>query len=127
MDKLSDYFSHNDLACKGNNVRCLDPRFEYALLLYRQMVNIPLYPNSCCRSLEHNKEVSGSEKSFHLYEGVKDGRTGTMAIDLRVTDSAVRAKMVRYALNLGWSLKIYDTFIHIDRRVDLGYKQIIFT
>lgn len=120
------YFSHKELASKDNDVVQLDPNFERELLIYRETVNHPLYVNSCCRSVAHNKKVGGASRSYHLYEGVDDGRHGTLAIDLKVTDSAKRAKMVRTALDLNWSVGVYKSFIHIDRRVDIGKPQILF-
>lgn len=120
------YFSKNELKCKGSGVVKLDPRFEKALLEYRETVNHPLYVNSCCRSTDHNKSIGGAWSSYHLYEGVSDGRRGTLAIDLRVQSDGQRANMVRDALLLGWSVGVYKTFIHIDRRIDIGKPQVCF-
>lgn len=121
---LKQYFSDDELACKGSGLVMLDPRFEAALYIYRVQVDMTLHPSSCCRSLAHNRSVGGASSSYHLFEGVNDGRMGSLAIDLKVTDSVKRAIMVSTALSLGWSVLIYDTFIHIDRRTDLGKEQI---
>ena len=126
MKTLEDYFSHSELACKGSGVVKLDPRFADALLEYRETVGMPLHPNSCSRSRKHNTKVGGARSSYHLYEDVNDGRQGTMAIDLHVTNGSKRAIMIKTALLLGWSVGVYKTFIHIDRRIDLGKEQIVF-
>lgn len=126
MITLQDYFTDAELASKDNGVVKLDPRFEAALLAYRISVNMPLHPNSCCRSVEYNKSVGGTKNSYHLYEGVNDGRLGTLAIDLHVIDSKKRAILVGKALDQKWSVRVYKTFIHIDRRFDLGKPQIMF-
>lgn len=123
---ISKYFSHKELMCKGNGVVKLDPRFAEALFIYREALDTPLYPNSCCRSPEHNAHVGGAQSSYHLYEGVDDGRQGTLAIDLRVPNDEERVTMVALALSLGWSVGVYRTFIHIDRRVDIGKPQVLF-
>lgn len=126
MSKLSDYFTDEELASNDNGVVLLDIFFAKALLLYREALDLPLIVNSCCRSINHNTAVGGASSSYHLYEGVPDGRSGTMAIDLSCNNSSIRARMVSTALNLGWSVGVYKTFIHIDRRVDLGKPQILF-
>lgn len=120
------YFSDDELRCKSSGAVKLDPNFEKTLLEYRETVAHPLYVNSCCRSTEHNKAIGGAERSYHLYEGVDDGRKGTLAIDLRVQNDKQRANMVKTALLMGWSVGIYRTFIHIDRRVDIGKPQVCF-
>lgn len=122
---LYKYFSEGELACKGSGVLKLDPRFEKALLEYRRKIMIPLYVNSCCRTPAHNKAIGGASGSYHLTEH-NDGREGTMAIDLAVTDPVKRRLMIELALKLGWSVGVYKTFIHIDRRKDLLKAQIVF-
>jgi len=126
MSELEDYFSDDELKCKGSGVVKLDPHFRRALLIYRETVDIPLYVNSCCRSLEHNADIGGARSSYHLYEGVNDDRQGTLAIDLKVHSDKERAIMVSRALSLGWSVGVYKSFIHIDRRVDVGKPQVCF-
>lgn len=123
MNKLSDYFTDDELKCSKSGIVRLDPNFERELLLYRETINMPLIVNSCCRSLAHNLQIKGSLRSYHLFESVDDGRKGTMAIDLHVRNDIERAVMMAVALNLGWSVGVYKTFIHIDRRVDIGVKQ----
>jgi len=126
MSQLSDYFSDSELQCRATNIVELDINFERELLLYRETLGFPLIVNSCCRSFAHNKKIGGSETSYHIYEDVGDGRQGTLAIDLAVKNDKQRTEMVAVALNLGWSVGVYKSFIHIDRRVDIGKKQVCF-
>jgi len=126
MSKLSDYFSDNELKCKCCGLKNLDPYLEIELLIYRETLGLPLLVNSCCRCPKHNKEIGGAPNSYHKTEGVDDGRKGTLAIDLRVRNDEERAIMMTVAFNLGWSVGCYKTFIHIDRRVDIGKKQKAF-
>lgn len=126
MSKLSDYFSDNELKCKGSGIVLLDPHMDRELLIYREVMDIPLIVNSCCRSQIYNSEIGGARNSYHLYEGIDDGRAGTLAIDLKSPSDSVRAHMVGAALNLRWSVGVYKTFIHIDRRVDIGKPQVCF-
>lgn len=126
MSKLSDYFSDEELKCKGSGIVKLDPNFERELLIYRETVGLPMYVNSCCRSEKYNAEIGGAKTSYHMFEGVEDGRKGTLAIDIKIFNDAQRAVMQGVALNLGWSVGTYKNFIHIDRRVDIGKEQISF-
>lgn len=118
---LYQYFSKGELASKDDGTVNLDPRFERELLTYRRTYGKPLFVNSCCRTPKHNKAVGGSPNSYHLTEHPQ--RNGTMAIDLAVTGGKQRREMVKLALDLGWSVGVYQTFIHIDRRGDLEGKE----
>lgn len=126
MVDISKYFQPHELWSKDNQVVLLDPRFAGALFFYRETVDMPLYPNSCCRSIVHNASIGGAPSSYHLYEGVEDGRLGTLAIDLRVPDDKKRVIMVETALAQNWSVGVYSSFIHIDQRVVLGKPQVCF-
>lgn len=124
MSDLYKYFSKGELASKDDGTIRLDPNFEKALLAYRRKLNMPLYVNSCCRTPAHNKAIGGAPTSYHLTEF--GDRKGTMAIDLAVSDGMKRKIMIELALKEGWSVGVYRTFIHIDRRVDLGKQQVVF-
>jgi len=120
------YFSDRELGSKDNGVVKLDPRFADALLKLRETVKQPMHVNSCCRSLKHNKAIGGSSGSYHLYEGVDDGRDGTLAIDISVKNDAQRAIFTKTALAQGWSVGVYKTFIHLDMRTAIGKDQVVF-
>jgi hypothetical protein len=124
--KSSEYFKPYELWSKDDQRVKLDPRFDEALFFYRETLGIPLVPNSCCRSIAHNRAIGGSSRSYHVYEDIGDGREGALAIDLRVRNDKERVTMVETALAQNWSVGIYKTFIHIDKRVVLGKPQVCF-
>lgn len=126
MRESIEFFTDDELKCPETGVVLLDPHFDRALRIFRETTGIPFVPNSCCRSARYNASIGGASRSYHLYEGINDGRQGTLAIDIPVQNDNQRAIMVKDALNLGWSVGVYKTFIHIDRRADLGKKQILF-
>lgn len=126
MTDLSQYFTDEELACKGSGIVKLDPLFAGKLLFYRETLGFPLIVNSCCRSWEHNQNVGGAMASYHLFEGVEDGREGTLAIDLKVPNDKKRAIMIETALAQNWSVGVYKSFIHIDMRTVLGKPQACF-
>ena len=80
----------------------------------REFVNEPLKINSSYRSLDYNRSIGGSTKSQHL--------TGN-AVDLHCDNGTLRGKIVHHALNLGLSVGIAKSFIHVDNRDN----QIVFT
>ncbi len=84
----------------------------------------PMNVNSCCRTPAHNAAVGGSKNSYHLTEG--NASDGTCAIDISIPDDTYRHRLVRMATNLGWSVGIYRTFLHLDRRKDYGGGEIVF-
>jgi len=92
----------------------MDSDLLYRLDLLREVVSEPLYISSSYRSKEKNNSVGGSKNSFHLL-----GR----AIDLACVDGASKAKIIKCALELGFTVGISKTFIHIDNRDS----QIVFT
>ena len=126
MTDISKYFQPHELWSKDNKVVLLDPRFEKDLFFYRETVDMPLNSNSCCRSIAHNAAVGGAPNSYHIYEDIGDGRLGCLAIDLRVPSDKKRVIMVETALAQNWSVGIYKTFIHIDKRTVLGKPQVCF-
>lgn len=79
----------------------------------RSQLAEPVYINSGYRSNQHNKNVGGASRSYHLY---------AMAVDIRC--SAAKPKDVyKVILSLmdsgdivAGGLKMYDTFVHYDIR-----------
>jgi uncharacterized protein YcbK (DUF882 family) len=80
----------------------------------RELCGFGLKINSSYRSKEHNESIGGAKNSYHL-KG--------MAVDLHCTDAIKRKYIVKNALNLGLSVGVAKTFIHVDTR-DI---QILFT
>ena len=114
------YFSDEELRCKGSGVVKLAPGFAEKLLELRLAFNEIMSVNSCCRSKIHNQNVDGSRGSLHVYDYPAHPTGGTCAIDIGTTDSRYRARLVKAALNLEWSVGINKSFVHLDRRLDYG-------
>jgi len=80
----------------------------------REAVNEPLYITSSYRDEDYNNAVGGSSTSMHL-----KGR----AVDLACNNGTLRGKIVKNALNLGLTVGVAKTFVHVDNRDN----QIVFT
>jgi len=117
-------FANDELASPDDGTVNLATGFADALLELRLSFGRPMRVNSCCRTPEHNAAVGGSAKSFHLTEG--NASDGTCAIDIHVSDDSYRAVLIRIALSQGWAAGVYRTFVHLDRRIDVGWTPILF-
>ena len=131
MKRISSrYFSDNELACKSSGIVNINPHFDIKLHDYRQLVDEPMYPNSCCRSLAHNQIIGGHERSLHVWDYSYHRTGGSCAIDWNILnkDGHARAvyaeKLTTIARQQGWSIGFGKTFIHTDCRTDvLGMPQ----
>ncbi len=85
----------------------MDELFLELLDTLRDEVGFPIKLNSTYRSKEYNKKIGGAKASKHLLG---------IAADLACTDSTKRAKIVYTALDLGLTVGVAKTFIHIDDR-----------
>lgn len=123
-----EHFPEKELACKGTGIILLDARFAVALVSLRNEWNKPLIPNSVCRTPEHNKNEGGHPTSLHLTENPKHPTNGTMAADIRWANWTLARKIefARFCWKRGWSIGLHNSFIHIDRRIDVGMKQRVF-
>lgn len=119
------YFTEDELRCKGSGKIQLSKHFPDQLLALRIAYGNPMIITSGCRSMKHNENIGGAKNSFHILD--HPDRDGTAAVDVKATDGVTRKELIQLALNMGWSVGIADTFIHLDRRVDFGYDQIVFT
>lgn len=116
-------FTHEELASDDETVR-LAPGFQNALLDLRLTFGRPMRVNSCCRTPEHNKRVGGASSSFHLTSGNPLCLQGTCAIDIVVPDGSYRYLLLNKAIQAGWSVGVYKTFLHLDRRSDFGHPPV---
>ena len=114
------YFTEKELRCKGSGNLRLAPGFGEKLLELRLAYNRPMIVNSCCRSKEHNFNVGGNPRSFHVSDLPFYPTGGCCAIDIDCDDSFSRANLVACGLSLGWWVGVHKSFIHFDRRVDYG-------
>ncbi|MEQ8394963.1 D-Ala-D-Ala carboxypeptidase family metallohydrolase [Thalassobaculum sp.] len=121
-------FTQKELACRSDGVTMrfakgfLDHLLTLRLTLDRPMRVGP--ENSCSRTPARNAQIDGAANSYHLTEG--NTSDGTCAIDVHSPDDAYRHRLVAAALALGWSVGVYRTFVHLDRRVDFGAPAIVF-
>lgn len=116
------YFPRAELACKGSGVVLLDMRLAVALPALRQAWGRPLNLTSCCRSPEHNAKVKGHIRSLHLTIPFYSAAFGTMAADIDWSDWTMQDRRAfdTLARSAGWSTGRALSFVHIDRRVDIG-------
>ena len=85
-------------------------------------VGQPLQITSCCRSQEHNdwlksRGYPASPNSFHKI-GNDKWDTDTCAVDIAIPNSVFRKDLIKRAIDLGWTVGVARTFIHVDRRID---------
>ena len=128
---MTEHFKDSELACKCCGTLKLADGFRERLNSIREACNFPFHVNSCCRCPKHNKAEGGAITSFHLTEYYADPARGTCAIDIStasMTDEQY-GTLVKIATSSGWSIgeNFKKKFIHMDRRVDFGYKQVRFT
>ena len=111
----------------ATDVKDFHPRFIERLVELRIQVGMRFIVNSCSRSVQHNEEIGSSERSLHIFDMPKRAnQKGCMAIDIKTTSKAFKVELVKTAILTGWSIGIYNTFTHLDRRIDLGEQQTIF-
>jgi len=114
------YFTEQELKCKGSGNLRLAPGFGEKLLDLRIKLNRPMVVTSCCRSKQHNFNVGGNPRSFHVSDLPFYPTGGCCAIDIDCDDALNRADLVECALSLGWWVGVNKSFIHMDRRIDYG-------
>ena len=118
------YFKESEFKM-GNEIVFDNMQEDFLCLLddLRLYVKEPLIINSSYRSLEYNEIIQKRvNKDYTPYSSKSKHLTG-IAVDLHCTNGALRLKIVHNALDLGLSVGIGKTFIHVDNRS----KQIIFT
>lgn len=121
-------FSHDELACKGTGKVRLADGFDLKLIELRQKLDQPMVVTSCCRSRSYNERVGGKPRSFHIYDEPQWPTGGCAAIDITRTSPAFTRDLVKFSLNLGWTVGVGSTFVHLDRRIDYtDLPQTVFT
>ncbi len=111
-------FTVGELRCKGSGMLQLAPGFDRELKALRLALDEPMIVSSGCRSAEHNESVGGHPRSLHVCDKPHHPTGGCAAVDIRTQDAAYRARLVRLALERGWSVGVHARFIHLDRRTD---------
>jgi len=101
------YFTEKELACKCCGVDKTTPEFKEQLEILRKYFDEPMKVNCAYRCKKHNKEVGGEPNSYH---------TKGMAVDIHCPDSSYKAALAHQALEFGWTVGVYETFLHLDIR-----------
>jgi hypothetical protein len=121
------YFTKEELACRSTGGLLLADGFAEKLLQLRTKFGKPMPVTSCCRSLEYNRKIGGTPDSFHIYDSLRHGFTGTCAIDISIPNPTDKGNLMSLAWQLGWSIGFHKNFLHLDRRVDYTeLKQAVF-
>ena len=105
---MAKYFSPKEFKnCKPScAIGQMDPAFLARLDLVRERAGIPLVLNSAYRSPEYEKSKGRSGTSSHCY-----GK----AVDIRCNTSANRYKIVKAAIQCGFTrIGIAKTYVHLD-------------
>lgn len=113
---MSEHFTNEELQCKCCGALVLHENFLKELELLRNTYGKPMRVNCCYRCEKHNAEVGGAPNSYH-----KKG----MAIDIHCPSAQERHTLALIAMQLGWSIVVYKTFLHLDRRIDVGLSPIL--
>jgi len=122
------YFTLEELGAEKKNQ--FHPGFIKHLDSLREAVGRPFVITSGARSAKYNKEIGGALSSLHIWDKpMRQGQRGCMAVDVAVTTPSFKVEVAMIALPLGWSVGVNDKkrFIHLDRRVDIGAKQALFS
>ena len=128
------FFTAAELECKGSRVNGrpgtgvirMHPTFATELVRLREAWGRPVAPNSVCRTPAHNRAVGGHVRSLHLTDNPHWPTLGCMAMDWpwRSWTKADQLAFARLAWRMGWSVGLHDGFCHIDRRADLGLREL---
>jgi len=127
---VTEYFTKRELECKcGCGLAQFHPGFLEKLDLLRAEFGRPMNPSSACRCSRHNARVSplAPRTSLHIGDvAVRPNQKGAAAIDIRCPDGEYKGKLFALAWKSGWSIGWNRTFLHLDRRIDLGMPQTTF-
>ena len=114
------YFQESELACPTTGIVQLQDGFGDDLDELREAYGQPIVVTSGCRTEEHNEWLQSrgypaSSNSLHLIDNDKYG-TDTCAIDMKRPDGVLLVKLFQVALELGWTVGLAKTFVHLDKR-----------
>ena len=121
MGNLTSHFSWEEFGCHCGKCRYvsgrqIDTDFVVKLQKIRYAYGDTMKINSGIRCPKWNLHEGGRPHSYHL------PKQGCLAADIDMTDRWGRIVIVRNALELGLSVGVYKTFIHLDDR----HEQTIF-
>lgn len=125
---LNKYFGRHELAAPDGSFK-LAPGFAQKLYDLRAACAFPFVINQSgvhfyrgCRTykdIEIMKQLDlpVEDHSFHLI-GNRKYNIDTCAVDIGVKDAITKTKLIKTALNQGWSVGVAPHFVHVDRRSD---------
>ena len=129
MNTKGDFqlFTFDELACPKTQAHYFTMAFKTRLVELREKFGKPMFITSGSRSFEHNKNIGGHPRSLHVYDHpARDNQVGALAVDVRSNGAQYNYFLIKLALELGWSVGVAKTFIHIDRRDLIGLPQSVF-
>lgn len=108
---LSNNFSRSEFRCKcGCGFDTPDDKLVKLLEEIRtQAGNKPIYINSACRCVIHNKNVGGSNTSQHIL-----GKAADIRCNHKTPDEL--SYIANEILGLTGGVGVYNTFCHVDVR-----------
>jgi len=116
MPQFSEHFTMEEIACPCCEVIKLAPGFIFDLEDVRRECRVRMDITSCCRCHKHNDEVGGHERSLHLFDN-EVHETDTCGVDIkRPANSFYFHMLIKALIKFGWSIRIYKTHIHADKR-----------
>tara|TARA_R110000782_G_C14819205_1_gene413807 strand:+ start:18235 stop:18639 length:405 start_codon:yes stop_codon:yes gene_type:complete len=128
MTYFSEHFTEEELACPTTGNLILQEGFIEDLEELRVAYAKPMVINSGCRSYAHNEKLlqdglPAAKSSLHLI-GNRKYATNTLAVDLAKPNIFDQARFIEIALRLAWTVRVANTFIHVDQRTKYtGLKQ----
>ncbi len=103
----SKFFKVEELQCKCCKACNMEQAFLNRLDMLRVAFGGPMIITSGYRCKSYNDKVKGSKNSQHML-----GR----AVDVAIAESDKRHKLVACATQLGFSVGIDGSFVHVDSR-----------
>lgn len=123
-------FSPPEMSDRSNGRLRLTVEFMYALQALRNKINQPMRITSACRTEAHNADVGGKSGSFHICDGENRAGAdrGCLAVDVALSGGPFTGDLFAWAWDLGWSVGWNQrrNFLHLDRRIDIGWTQTAF-
>ena len=112
MANLSKDFTEKEFLCPCGRPDCDAPKnpkpeFLEPLQLARDEYGYPMVINSWARCDWYNNHIGGSKYSQHILAN---------AIDVKATNSALRWQLIAALMKHKFTVMVYSTWIHADRR-----------
>lgn len=110
------YFSDDELKCKLTGEYILADGFGERIDELRRRFGAPLILTSAARSKKHNHNIGGNLRSLHVYDKPHHPTGGCCAIDIKMPDSYEKGKLFFKAWEMGFSIGVHRSYLHIDDR-----------